>query len=161
MDAITRLVTRCREAQARYEAAARAVGDPGLRLQFNHCAASRAGLLEDLGRAGGITVAPPDSEPPRPFQPPHRLNGRPVLGGEAVEQRLEADALRDLVRCLRDHDEEMLAECRRAREARDAVHTEAVLERLISVLSEDLERMRILESLTPGADDTAPHRSRA
>lgn len=166
MTAFDRLVALCRETATRYDAAARAVGDPGLKLQFNHLAAARDSMMRDLSRYAPIDTPPGTAA--------HAAADRAAVGGvnrpnrrrlgDAAAAAVAPDHLRALVHSLRDHDEMILAECRRARDgekeepaARSVASADApvrrVLEDVATALSADLERLRILETLA-GSDSS-------
>lgn len=152
MNPLEHLVALCRETQLRYASAARVVGDPGLRLQFNHFAAARGGLLDDISRLTGLGIT--HLEPPPPVSTVRTATGQPLLGGEDCRNRLEGAALCELVRTLRGQDERMLDACHRARSSHLVGGACGdLLERVITGLQADLEKMRLLEDLAAG---TAP-----
>lgn len=160
------LVVSCHQASERYHSAARAVGDPGLRLQFKHLAAARVEMGTELSIAAGVVAATqavdarvpatagPSSAPgPSPAASSGGC-GRVILGGEDDGRPLERDELCALVRGLREHDESMLGDFRRMRPdvTRDVA---AALDRFVELLLADLEKMRILEDLARDVPNSA------
>lgn len=147
------LFTACEAGRALYAGAARTVGDPGLKLQFNHMAAARADVLAEIAAVLGREVASLEQEAAAPVA--RQRVGKVPLGGEDRPQALAGDELCGLVRRLREHDEHLLLQMRQHVDTIPCVATVQVLERAIAVLSRDLDKIRILETLAAGQEGTS------
>lgn len=151
---LTPLYDACRKGQAEYAAAARTVGDPGLKLQFNHIAAARAAILAEIAGVVGFTPeSGRDPEATPAAAPATAQSSRPLLGGEDCRHGLTGQELCCLVRRLRELDEHVVTQMRQHVDAIPCVATTEVLERAIALLNQDLDKIRILESLTAAQEN--------
>lgn len=156
MDFLHPLFDACQQGRRHYVAAARQVGDPGLKLQFSHIASTRAVILGDIAAVLGREAAAGTDQDDTP--PESTAMGRVVLGGEEQARTLSGSELCALVRSLREQDERTLVQFRQHAATIPCVATIQVLERAITLLCEDLEKIRILESLTSSAGDAVRDR---
>ncbi|GAA0590100.1 hypothetical protein [Caenispirillum bisanense] len=150
MDCLNPLLDACQQGRRHYVAAARSVGDPGLRLQFSHIASARATILCDIAAVLGRDAAAEAAQDDPPAETAPAAAGRVVLGGEDHDEGLSPAELCALVTALREQDEHILHQFRQHVDTIPCIATTQVLERAIAVLCEDLEKIRILESLTAG-----------
>lgn len=164
LDGLIHLVSSCRQSSERYKGAARAVGDPGLRLQFKHVAASRAEMEAALSAAAGVAeVIQAEATEPAPATgvfaaaSTSGICRRSVLGGEDHARPLGKAALCSLAQTLRHHDESMLNAVQHMRTQASA-DIASVLDRMMETLLADLKRIRILEDMTRDLDESVdPH----
>ncbi|SOE00436.1 hypothetical protein [Caenispirillum bisanense] len=145
------LFTACEAGRALYAGAARTVGDPGLKLQFNHMATARADVLAEIAAVLGREVVSMEQDVAAPVAR-WRVGGKVPLGGEVRPRALAGDELCGLVRRLREHDEHLLLQMRQHVDTIPCLATVQVLERAIGVLSQDLDKIRILEALAAGQE---------
>lgn len=150
MAGLSPLYDACRSGQAQYAEAAGMVGDPGLKLQFNHIAAAREALLDDIAAVLGLEATPAAIQEEAGTV---ARDGRRPLGGEVRRRTMKGDELCTLVRGLREQDEHLLFQMRQHAGATPCIATTEVLERAIVLLSGDLEKIRILETLAAGQVD--------
>lgn len=148
------LFTACEAGRALYAGAARTVGDPGLKLQFNHMAAARGDVLAEIAAVLGREVASVEQDASSAVAQ-LRVGGKVPLGGEDRSRPLAGDELCCLVRRLREHDEHLLLQMRQHVDTIPCVATVQVLERAIGILSRDLDKIRILETLAAGQEGTS------